>query len=633
MATYRLLRKLPSGTSDEAFLAQLLDVEPPRWVVVHRAPASAAFAFRGPAKACVGLRHTNVVEIVDVAQHDGRHLHVHAFVDGVSLRALLNAANDAKLWPDLRETCFLMQGLAEGVAKVRERCPAGTLLPISAERVMIDWQGNVKLNLPLAYVDTRLGDTPFLSALASHSAVAPEQLNGQPADARSDVFLLGLLMFELLSSKPLFNAASGMKGLHALAQLDVMKLPVVNGVPHEFNPIVLQSLAVSPAHRYASVRDFADALSDFVASQTGPVSGHDIAKMFKLMFPERRTGLEDGAAIPVEEWALDTPKKAEDPPPSSPRPSAIAPGSSTLGRVVTRRITADELRVIRAAEEKAAREAARSMPDGPISVPEDSDEELPGTPFEQRLGHILLKRGKATHEALRLAWGTWQNVKGRFIDVLVDSGVVSEDDALAALAEASQRPYIATAKLRAMAPPKDALLHLGEADADRLGVVPLSLFNDRQLFIAVPDGFDENAFDELKFITGFSAVIGVLAKESAIRDAQGRFYRGAKTAIELPDGSTVPTEEDDEDTEPLTPLPPSPQPLPLFIPMPGMSAQTPSPATTAPLPPPRSTPMLPPPAPAAAPRPIGGGERLFDWADLGGDTEPLELDLVPTKKR
>ncbi|MBX7114941.1 MAG: protein kinase, partial [Myxococcaceae bacterium] len=526
-----MLRKLPTGTSDDAFLGQLLDVEPPRWVVVHRAPASDAFAFRGPANACVGLRHTHLVEVIDVAQHAGRHLHIHEFVDGVSLRVLLRAANDAQLWPDLRETCFLMQGLAEGVAKVRDRCPAGTLLPISAERVMIDTHGNVKLNLPLAYVDTRLGDAPFLTALSSHSAVAPEQLHGQPANARSDVYLLGLLMFELLSSKPLFNAASGMKGLTELAQLDVMKLPWEPSVPHEFKPIVLQSLATSPEHRYPSVRDFADALSDFVASQTGPVSGDDIAKMFKLMFPERRSGLEDGAPLPAEEWVLDTPKKAET---SSPRPSPTVLGSSTLGRVQTRRITADELRVIRAEEEKEAREAARAMPDGPISVPDDSDEEPPGTPFEQRLGHILLKRGKATHEALRLAFRTWQKVKGRFIDVLVDSGVVSDEDALGALAEASQRPYIATAKLRAMPPPKDALLHLGEADAGRLGVVPLSLFNDRQLFVAVPDGFDEQAFDELKFITGFSAVIGVLAQASAIRDAQDRFYRGAKAAIELP---------------------------------------------------------------------------------------------------
>ncbi|MBX7115567.1 MAG: hypothetical protein K1X64_14655, partial [Myxococcaceae bacterium] len=142
------------------------------------------------------------------------------------------------------------------------------------------------------------------------------------------------------------------------------------------------------------------------------------------------------------------------------------------------------------------------------------------------------------------------------------------------------------------------------------------------------------AFDELKFITGFSAVIGVLAQASAIRDAQDRFYRGAKAAIELPDWSTEPA---DEDTEPLTPMPlpptppPAPQPLPLFIPMPGGSAPLPPPATTAPLPPPSRPAPVQPPAPA--PRQVGGGERMFDLADLGADTEPLELDLVLPKKR
>lgn len=636
MATYRLLRKLSEGSSDEAFLAQCLDAEPPRAVVVHRSVASDAWTLKGPARDCVGLRHPNLVEVIDVATHAGRYWHIHELVDGVTFRALLNTASKQKLWPDLRETCFLMQALAEGVAKVRERCGPGTLIPISAERVLIDAKGQVKLLLPLAFVDTRLGEAPLMAALSNHSAVAPEQLNGQGPDARSDVFLLGLMMFELLSSKPLFNVASGMKGLSELAALDVMRLTPLAGIPPEFNPVVLQSLATSPDHRYASARDFADALTDFVASQTGPVSGDDIAKMFRLILPEWASVLEDGVAVPPEEVVLEGPKKAENAHPSAPRAS---PGS-TLGRVVTRRVTAEELKVIRAAEEAEGREAARSMPDGPISVPEAEIEEEPGTPFEQRLGHILLKHGKASNEALRQAWATWQKLKGRFIDVLVDSGVINDDDALLALAEAAQRPYIASEKLRAMAPPKDALLHLGVDDAERLGVVPLSLFKDRQLFIAVPDGFPDAALDELKFITGFSAVIAVLAQVSAIRDAQGRFYRGAKGPIELPQWSQVP-----EDTQPMTPVPlplplppppaasPQPQPLPLFIPMPGLAMAPPplpfpSPSTAP------TAPTAPAAPPAAAPKPLSGAERMFDLADLGGDTEPLELDLVvPPKKR
>lgn len=625
MTTYRLLRKLFEAASAETFIAQQLDAQPLRPVVVHRSPASEAWVLKGAACDCVGLRHPHLLEVLDVGTLGGRQIQVQEFVDGVTFRELLTAASQQKVWPDLRETCFVMQSLAEAVAKVRERCGPGILIPISAERVLIDALGQVKLLLPVAFLDKRLGESPLLAALSSHSAVAPEQLKGQEPDARSDVFLLGLLMYELLTSRPLFHLTSGLKGLEELAKLDVMRLVPMQGIPPEFNPVVLQSLVTTAEHRFASARDFADSMGDFVVSQTGPVSSDDIAKMFKAVFPGHVSLLERGTPVPNEELTIDTPNKPVVASGFVPRePVAPPTGAATLGRMVPRRITAEELKAIRAEEEAAAREAAQAMPDGAITVPPVDLENESEAPFEQRLGHVLIKHGKADPEGLRSAWATWQQVKGRFVDVLVDRGVITDEDALVAMAEASRRPYITTDKLRAFTPPPEVLRHLHGDDAERLGTVPLSIVKNRQLFVAVAEEMSVAVHDELKILTGFAAVIGVLALPSAIRDAQQRFYRGAKGAIELPGWTSGP-----EDTQPMEvdmdrqalPIPAlsPPAPPPLYIPTGSPGFEPISPFE-----------RIPTPKPVTPPKPEGGGERMFDFGEE--DSAPLELDVVPKKQ-
>ena len=276
LGNYQILQKLGAGGMGEVYLAE--DTRLKRQVAIKLLPvaftgdAERVRRFEREAQAASALNHPNILTIYDVGQTDitGGNLHyiVMEFVEGVTLRQRLT---NGRL--PLDETLSVVRQVAAALDKAHE---AGILhRDIKPENVMLRPDGLVKvLDFGLAKLtEEKRGDTAMeghgeeaggrLSQSNTMSGVvmgtprymSPEQARGLKVDARTDVFSLGVVFYEMVTGEPAFAGASTAEVFAAL--LDKEPLPLRQFVPEvaaRMQEIISRMLAKGREQRYSSIR-------------------------------------------------------------------------------------------------------------------------------------------------------------------------------------------------------------------------------------------------------------------------------------------------------------------------------------------------------------------------------------------
>ncbi len=323
MATYRLVRKLAAGGMAEVFLAKVVGAEGfEKPVAVKRILPSLAQdqefveLFLREAKLTVSLQHANVVQVFDLGTVRGQYYMVMEFVDGENLRALQRAATAQQVPLGLREVCFIVQQVAEGLAYAHEKLDAaGRPLniihrDINPSNVMLSTAGEVKLaDFGIAKVANAQTGTEVGVVKGKVGYLAPEQVRGAQVDQRSDLFLMGLLLYELLSGQQLFSGNDYFQILRSISSFDVKTVVPVPGVPAPLWSIVTRALAADPVARFQRARDVSDALQNFLFDHRLRVGPQDVARLFARCFPERGSLLE--GALSVEQRGEEIRLEAE----------------------------------------------------------------------------------------------------------------------------------------------------------------------------------------------------------------------------------------------------------------------------------------------------------------------------------
>lgn len=252
--------------------ARLLAIKQLNSVVARQSGRVARF--KAEARVHARVRHPNVVELVDVLESDSDSWLVLEHVDGVTLRMLLahRRARKRPLEPDV--AVGLLVPLLRGLHSVHEaKDDAGLALGIvhcavSPEHVMVDRNGQVKL------LDFGMARSVGESSAAWGGRVpgrfghlSPELVIGAKVDRRSDVFAAGVLLWEALAGRPLFEAegVSDAEGLRRVLRAPIPELRSVRaGTPKALSSLVDKALQREPAHRFATALDFALALESAV---------------------------------------------------------------------------------------------------------------------------------------------------------------------------------------------------------------------------------------------------------------------------------------------------------------------------------------------------------------------------------
>ncbi len=228
--------------------------------------------FEQEARAVAALNHPNILAIFDTGQHEKSPFLVSELLEGESLRDVL----DRGAIPQRKTIEYGVQ-IAHGLAAAHEKGIVHR--DLKPENVFITRDGRVKiLDFGLAKLAQTAGPKPDTATLTSSQTVAgvvlgtasymaPEQVRGEPADPRTDIFAFGAMLYEMLSGDRAFRRDTPAETMTAVLRQDPPELPQVgNMVSPALDRIVRRCLEKSPDQRFQSARDLSFALSTLSGS-------------------------------------------------------------------------------------------------------------------------------------------------------------------------------------------------------------------------------------------------------------------------------------------------------------------------------------------------------------------------------
>ncbi len=207
--------------------------------------------FKREALSVSNLSHPNIVEVYDVGEEDGNYYIVMEYIDGKTLKQLLQKRGALTLTEVIDIMCQLTDGLAHAhEAYIIHR-------DIKPQNIMIEDNGLVKITdfgIAMALNSTQLTQTN--SVMGSVHYLPPEQANGKGSTVKSDIYSLGILMYELLTGSVPFKGDTAVE--IALKHMKE-KIPSIRKqnptIPQSVENIVLKATAKNPKNRYDTVRD------------------------------------------------------------------------------------------------------------------------------------------------------------------------------------------------------------------------------------------------------------------------------------------------------------------------------------------------------------------------------------------
>jgi Tol biopolymer transport system component len=273
---YEVLSAIGAGGMGEVYRAR--DPRLKRDVAIKVLPPSFSSdpqrlqRFEQEAHATAALNHPNILAVHDIGQQDGAPYIVSELLEGETLREKLRAGP-----APVRKTIEYAQQIARGLAAAhdkgivhRDLKPENVFITRDGRAKILDF-GLAKLTRSESGADdqTCTIQSELGSVVGTVGYMAPEQARGKPADARTDLFALGAILYELLTGHRAFRGETPADTISAILQRDPPELSATNReVPPALERIMRHCLEKNPEERFQSARDVAFDLESVTASST-----------------------------------------------------------------------------------------------------------------------------------------------------------------------------------------------------------------------------------------------------------------------------------------------------------------------------------------------------------------------------
>jgi len=251
--------------------------------------------FLDEARLAASLNHQNVAQVFEVGEDSGIHYLAMEYVHGQDLRALLAKAGSQGTRVPLELAMTVVAGAAAGLNHAHERrgadgVPLGIVhRDVSPSNIMIGYDGSVKLlDFGIAKATARSIETQSGIIKGKFAYMAPEQCRGRDVDRRSDVFSLGIILYEISTQHRCFRADSDFDTMHRIVTGDVVRpTRLIQGYPPALEAIVMKALAVDPQQRYQSAGALLEALEAFAVSSRMSLSTMSLGRFMRDMFGDQ----------------------------------------------------------------------------------------------------------------------------------------------------------------------------------------------------------------------------------------------------------------------------------------------------------------------------------------------------------
>lgn len=213
--------------------------------------------FHREAQSATSLAHPNIVSIYDVGEEDGLYYIVMEYVDGQTLKQYIQQHAPVPV----QEALDIMKQLTSAISHAHHNHIVHR--DIKPHNILIDSKGTVKItDFGIAMALSATSITQTNSVLGSVHYLSPEQARGGMANKKSDIYSIGIVMFELLTGRLPFSGESAVSIALKHLQSETPSLKRWNPqIPQSVENIVLKATAKDPFHRYDNVDDMEDDLS------------------------------------------------------------------------------------------------------------------------------------------------------------------------------------------------------------------------------------------------------------------------------------------------------------------------------------------------------------------------------------
>ena len=295
---YQIIRSIGEGGMANVYLAYdtILDREVAVKVLRGDLASDEKFVkrFQREAKAASSLNHPNIVEMYDVGEDNGNYFIVMEYIDGKTLKSLIKKRGALSL----SETVDIMMQLTSAIA-----CAHDSYLihrDIKPQNVLILEDGRVKITdfgIAIAMNSAELTQTN--SVMGSVHYLPPEQANGSGATVKSDIYSLGILMYECLTGKLPFKGDNAVEIAIKQMKEKIPSLCAQNDlIPQSIENIVLRACAKNPKNRYDSASEMYEDLKTALSDER--------KKEKRLVYKYPENELEETKAVPAVSKVKET---------------------------------------------------------------------------------------------------------------------------------------------------------------------------------------------------------------------------------------------------------------------------------------------------------------------------------------
>ncbi|HTJ81730.1 MAG TPA: protein kinase [Polyangiaceae bacterium] len=309
---YRVLDRLASGGMAEVFVAESAGIEgfkkrvAIKRVLPHLSEKKRFISmFLDEARLSAQLSHSNCVQVFDIGVGDNAYFIVMEFVDGADLKGVIDYLKASGRTFPVEIATLIAIKICEGLTYAHElTSPDGKPLHIvhrdmSPPNVLITKHGEVKIvDFGLAKASSQLEKSEPGIIKGKFSYLSPEAALGEEVDHRTDIFAVGIILWELLAGRRLFLGDTDFATVKQVQQAQIPSLKTIrNDSNDELERIIARAMAKDVNRRYSSARDLGRDLTAFLYHYGRPVSSFDIAELVRGSMAQRKKKAPDKASI------------------------------------------------------------------------------------------------------------------------------------------------------------------------------------------------------------------------------------------------------------------------------------------------------------------------------------------------
>ena len=306
---YILLERLAAGGMAEVYLARSQGVENvSKFFAVKRIlpklsqDKSFIEMFKEEAKIAIQLQHRNVVSTIEFGEERGHFFLIMEFVEGRNLREILQKMAKINTRFQLEHIVYLINEVAKGL-DYAHRCKDSTTgrplniihRDISPQNIMMSFDGEVKIvDFGIAKAESKLENTQAGTLKGKFGYMSPEQANGLEMDYRTDIFSLGIVLWELLANERLFYASNEINTLRKIQECVIKPLRKIDpSIPQELERITQKVLSKDRNYRYQTADELHRDLNRFLNQNYPDFSPQDFGIFMTEHWVDEREKLRE----------------------------------------------------------------------------------------------------------------------------------------------------------------------------------------------------------------------------------------------------------------------------------------------------------------------------------------------------